>query len=191
MNAFMTELRQDVTAGLGNLMTEVLWTPKASVTYQCKLGSSVPRGASTLNLYAITNFWWVAAGDSLRVNPYSDTYKITAAQNVVAGGTLSDVAISPALASPAAAGSLVMLTRNAGVWVQAIVTSIDVTKLIGTLVGVTDTKVLISAASVTKETNSDTVAPCVGDTVTLNGKARVIYSVQLDAAGAFFTCLAK
>ena len=180
--SMMSDLADDVLGALDDALAEITYTPAAASTFTVKLASPATIGTTSLNLYDLGSLQKILVGDTIRVNPFTTVYRATATADPVSGAVAA--AVTPAVVNAAATGSLVSVSRSAAVVVRGIILGIDLSRVSNSLISATDIRVMIRVDSLTNR-------PIVGDSITINGQKRIVYSVQTDAANAFHSILVK
>lgn len=150
-------------------------------TFQAKAAAPVAAGSSTLQLAPPAGMDRVMPGDTFTVG--GPAVKTVGAEAAAAGGIIA-AAFSPALTAPIAAGAAVPVTRTTTQAVLGWEEAIDVTRIVGTLIGATDTVVCILADSLAGELLPGATV------VTSTGRALTIRSAARDGSGAVWRIVA-
>ncbi|MBF0560723.1 MAG: hypothetical protein HQL37_01655 [Alphaproteobacteria bacterium] len=130
-------------------------------------------GAASVTLNAPPGNWFLAAGDQFSIAGTTTVYTVTA-QSIAASGVFSGVAVTPVLASAAAAGALVSFIFAGDYSVAAVVSRYRDEMINGTLVTASDINVVMPVMDLFGRAIP---VPSTEDRVIVGGISRAVLTV--------------
>ena len=180
---FLADVAADVRSALADLLEPLSYSQQ--VAYTAKVATTAASGSGTISMNTLSaGLTGLAPGDKFTVSPGSTTY--TAINTTTASaGVLSGVTFTPNLSVQATAGATISITKTVALTVQGLSEGVNAALVPNSLIQATDVSVLVDASTLPGK-------PTLTDTITLpNGRKVTVYGYSLDAAGAFYTLMAR